>query len=190
LPRIQHTYIVDEFKHSLEMTREPNTSVAVPKVPAGYALRQFDVSDSENYLDLIHSAWPPDEFSLESTIECSLSGGFFVIEHVASGKIVATAMTGQGPPRVVRNSGRIWLGWVVTDSEHTRLGLGRIVVASAINRLVRHGRPQMFIGSEDERLVAIALYLDLGWRPLMWASCMPARWSSIYEKLRRSPDYS
>ena len=189
MPRVRHPYLTSEFEHSLELTHDPNDLVPVPKVPDGYVLRLLTMSDSGRYLELIHLAWPPNEFDLHSTIECSLPGGFFVIEHLASGRLVATAMAGQGPPHVVRNQGRIWMGWVVTDPDHTRLGLGKAVVASATNALVNHGHPRMYVGSDDDRLVAISMYLNLGWEPLMRANCMPRRWNSIYEKLGRIPDF-
>ena len=82
------------------------------------------------------------------------------------------------------------MGWVVTDPEHTRIGLAKVVTASATNALVNHGHPNLFVGSEDDRPIAIRMYLDLGWKPLMWANCMPDRWNSIYGKLGRELDYS
>ena len=58
--------------------------------------------------------------------------------------------------------------------------------ASATSVLVYHCHRNIFVGSEDERLVAISMYLKLGWKPLMWANCMPPRWEAIIAKLGKS----
>jgi hypothetical protein len=47
----------------------------------------------------------------------------------------------------------------------------------------RYLRP--FLGTEDLRTAAIAIYLKLGWRPYIYRSGMEARWRIILARLGR-----
>jgi mycothiol synthase len=75
------------------------------------------------------------------------------------------------------------LGWLVTDPAHARKGLGTIVSALATNRFIVEGYSRPYLGTEDPRLAAIAIYLKLGWRPYIYVEDMEARWRSIFASL-------
>src|SRR5262249_583327 len=108
------------------------------------------------------------------------------VEHLASHKLVAScvAMRGRSSPRHIE-AGQ--LGWLVTDPSHTRKGLGTVVCAAVINRLIAEGYQRPFLGTEDFRLAAIALYLKLGWSPYVYRDDMVSRWRSIYTCIGREP---
>ncbi|MGB9120842.1 MAG: GNAT family N-acetyltransferase [Candidatus Angelobacter sp.] len=181
--RPAYPFIEQTYSHQLEMVRPSSLGLAeVPLLPDGYALRQLRSGDEVPYDDLFHLAFA-DEGRFQETIEGTLPGGFFVVEHLASHELVAScvAMRGSSSPR--HKAGQ--LGWLVTDPSHTRKGLGTIITASVTNRLVAEGYQRPFLGTEDFRIAAISIYLDLGWRPHIYRDDMEPRWRSIYGCLGR-----
>jgi mycothiol synthase len=166
------------------MVRSSSIGVAdVPPIPEGYVLRQFQTEDKQKYNDLFHLAFA-DEGRFPEILRRTLHGGFFVVEHLASHELVASclAMRGSSSPRHPE-AGQ--LGWLVTDPSHTRQGLGTIVSASATNRLAAAGYSRPFLGTEDFRIPAIAIYLKLGWRPHIYHDNMESRWKDIFDSVGR-----
>lgn len=160
-------------------SREP---IPLPLPSAGYLLRQFQQGDEAAYDELFHLGFE-DLGRLDEIRGRALDGGFFVIEHVDSGDLVAScvAMRAGSSPRH-QQAGQ--LGWLVTDPAHIRKGLGRVVAAAATNRLAESSaRP--FLGTEDFRTVAISIYLKLGWCPYIYRPEMEARWREIFVRLSR-----
>jgi mycothiol synthase len=154
-----------------------------PPVPTGYVLRQLRDGEERKYNALFHLAFH-DEGRYPEIQERRLDGGFFVVEHLASGDLVASclAMRGSSSPRHPETG---QLGWLVTDPSHTRKSLGTIVSACVTNRLAAEGYARPFLGTEDVRLPAIAIYLKLGWRPYIYRDEMESRWRSIFAGLGR-----
>ena len=77
-----------------------------------------------------------------------LPDGFFVITHVASRQIVATALAVNAPTSWWPVAGE--LGWVGGSNEHSGKRLGRAVSSAAVARLVDAG--YRFIYSVDRGL--------------------------------------
>ncbi|HEY1526547.1 MAG TPA: GNAT family N-acetyltransferase [Candidatus Angelobacter sp.] len=173
-----------KYRYQLEMVRVSSLGVVeAPQIPEGYVLRQLRNGDERPYYDLFHLAFEDEDRYLE-TVGRALDGGFFVVEHLVSHELVAScvAMRGSSSPRHP-DSGQ--LGWLVTDPSHTRRGLGKIVSASATNRLVAEGYRRPFLGTEDLRIPALAIYLMQGWRPYIYRDDMESQWRSVYDILGR-----
>jgi mycothiol synthase len=186
--RPAHPFIETVHEHQLEMVRPSTAQVAVPPAPAGYLLRQFRAGDEAEYDNLFHLAFA-DEGVLPEALERTLPGGFFVIEHLASGHLVASgaARCGSTMPRHP-DAGQ--MGWLVADPSHAGKGLGTIVAASATNRLAAEGYPRPCLGTEDFRVAAILIYLRLGWKPYLYREDLVPRWQSIFAQLGREFDLS
>jgi predicted dehydrogenase/RimJ/RimL family protein N-acetyltransferase len=163
-------------------------SPPVPNVPDGYRLRLYADTDEAGYLALMNQqdfgAWDADR--LARARQAVLPGGFFVIEHAATGKIVATAQAGHRPEARHPEGGE--LGWVAGDPEHAGRSLGRAVVAAATARLIEVGYRRIYLKTEDHRLPALKIYLSLGYEPFLYADGMADRWQAIRQLLneRRS----
>ena len=179
--RPAHSFFETVYEHQLEMVRPSTALVDVPPVPEGYALRQFRAGDERQYDDLFHLAFE-DEGRFPETLERALEGGFFVVEHLASGKLVASCVACRGSSSL-RHPEAGQMGWLVTDPSHSRKGLGTIVAASATNRLAVEGYLRPFLGTEDFRIAAISIYLNLGWRPYIYREEMEPRWRNIFARL-------
>ena len=182
--RPAYPFIEQEYEDQLEMVRPSTARVEVPSVPEGYLLRQFRAEDEGKYDDLFHLAFA-DEGRFPETLERALEGGFFVIEHLASGELVASCQAWRGSI-MPRHPDAGQTGWLVTDPSHTRKGLGTIVAASATNRLAAEGYQRPCLGTEDFRIAAISIYLKLGWVPYIYrGEDLAPRWRSIFACLGR-----
>ena len=186
--RPAYPLIESEYEHQLEMVRPSVAPVEVPPVPEGYLLRQFRAGDEGKYDDLFHLAFA-DEGRFPEMLEHTLEGGFFVVEHLASGELVGSCQAWWGSI-MQRHPDAGHIGWLVTDPSHTRKGLGNIVAASATNRLAAEGYQRPCLGTDDFRIAAISIYLKLGWRPYLYREEMVPRWQTIFARLGGEFDLS
>jgi len=170
------------------MVRPSGERVDLPPLPAGYRLRYFADGDERAYEDLFALAWP-DRGTLDHARRHALDAGFVVIEHADSRQLVASCVA-FAPESPERHPAAGSLGWLVTDPAHGRRGLATIAAATVTNRLVDARYALPWLGTEDDRLTAIAIYLRLGWRPYLHEPDMEARWRAIAGQLGRefSPD--
>ena len=113
----------------------------------------------------------------------AIHDGFYVIEHPASGHLVASCVALRGGWD--GGSDRGILGWLIADPSHARLRLGTIVAANVTNRLSKEGYSCPGLGTEDFRLAAIVIYLNLEWRPYLYLEDMERRWRVIFKRLGR-----
>lgn len=163
------------------MLRTSSRLVRAPDVPEGYELRQYRPDDERGYKDLYNLGFTGDV--LEHTLASAIDEGFFVIEHPASGHLVASCVAMRG--RWDDEREREILGWLIVDPSHGGLGLGTIVAARVTNRLAQEPYGEPGLGTEDFRLAAISIYLRLGWRPYLYVEDMERRWRETYERLGR-----
>lgn len=152
-------------------------------VPPGYAMRQFTASDAEAYLALMAKAgfrsW--DHEQIEKVLPSVLPGGWFIVEHAATGRLVATAMARHRPIEGHPNGGE--LSWVAADPEHKGRRLGMAVCAAVVRRFLAAGYRRIYLLTDDWRLPAIYVYLRLGFEPLVVRDDMLARWELILRQL-------
>jgi mycothiol synthase len=184
--RPAHPLIANDFEHQLEMVRPSSDLVLMPPIPNGYELRQFRPKDEGPYEDLFNLAFE-DEGRLVETLERALPGGFFVVEHRASGHLVASCVALQGSSSP-RHPGAGQLGWLVTDPSHARRGLGTAIAASVTNLLATQGYRCPFLGTEDFRVAAISIYLKLGWRPFIYRDEMRDRWRLVFARIGQAAE--
>ncbi len=153
------------------------------RVPAGYTLRTFGDGEMNTYLALAHAAGFDsfDEESVSKDMPTILPGGFFVVEHDATGDMVASAMAQHVPEELHPEGGA--LGWVMGQPAHSGKGLGLTVCAAATARLLSAGYRRIYLKTDASRLPALKTYLKLGYVPFLFAPDMKERWRKVCEKL-------
>ena len=89
-----------------------------PKLPGGYKLRTYRPSDEAGYLAVMAKAgfegWDPER--VRRAMDHVLPDGLFVVEHRATGAVVATAMATHKTSE--QHPNRSELGWVAADPPH------------------------------------------------------------------------
>lgn len=153
-------------------------------VAEGYVLRNFRLQDAPAYYALMDGAgfknWN-DEMLIPWFAKL-LPHGFFVIEHAVTGALVATAMATRNPKPLHPDGGE--LGWVAGDARHAGRGLGRAVCAAVTRCFHDEGVKRVYLLTDDWRMAAIKVYLQLGWAPFLFAPDMEERWRVVCEQLK------
>jgi GNAT superfamily N-acetyltransferase len=181
--RTPHPYVSARFEHQLELVRPSRARVNPPATPDGYTLRQFADADETAYEELFHLAWP-DEGTLTHTRAHALPLGFFVVEHDDTSQLVGSCVAFS--PETASHAADGSLGWLVVDAAHGGHGIGSVLAATVTNRLLDQEYEMPWLGTEDGRLVAIDIYLALGWRPSLYVDGMEQRWRAIFAELGRT----
>jgi mycothiol synthase len=158
--------------------------VLKPVVPDGYRLRTYTGADEVAYIALMGWAgfggW--DHEQVEKLRARLFPGGFFVVDHGASGALVATAQAGPRPTDLHPRGAE--LGWVAASPAHGRRGLGLAVCAAATGLMLRRGCRDIYLSTDDHRLAAVKTYLMLGYLPFLYTDGMERRWRRVVETLR------
>jgi predicted dehydrogenase/ribosomal protein S18 acetylase RimI-like enzyme len=156
-----------------------------PRVPEGYELRQLTLADAAEYKRVMNLAgfegW--DAKTVEERLRTRLPGGFFVIEHKATGRLVATAHATHGPNELHPQGGE--LDFVAADPEHKGHGLGMAVCSAVVRLLQDRGYEHIYLTTDDWRLPAISIYLRLGFEPLLYQDDMAERWAAVRSKIQQ-----
>lgn len=166
----------------LEMVWPEDRLSAPPPVTVadGYLLRQYRPEDHDAYQALLASA-DMAVCPLDYWEKHLLPGGFFLIEHAATGELAAACFASHHPaPRHPRGGN---FGWLATSPAHAGKGLGRAASAAVTARLVAGQYRRIYLETHDFRAPAIRIYLSMGWVPLLYAPEMASRWEAICEQI-------
>ena len=103
--------------------------------------------------------------------------GLFLVTHEDTGAPAATAAA----MRLSDAEGE--LGWVVSDPDHRGRRLGRWVCAAVVKRFLECGNCSISLRTDDFRLPAIRVYLELGFVPIIDGPDMQGRWQTVCGRL-------
>jgi mycothiol synthase len=159
-------------------------TAAQPALPEGYSVRACLESDLSVLRILIDAEGPVSDNAWESFLDRIVPGGAFLGVHTKSGRAVATASAVHNP-RATRYyfpfGGEV--GYVSVDPRHRRNGLGRLVVARVVARLIEAGYHHIFVGVQGWRLPAVKCYLSLGFVPFLHDAALLPRWRRVCEQI-------
>lgn len=153
----------------------------VYKLPRGYTIRTYRGGDEKHYVKLMRSAGFEKWDNTGDVLKTTLPGGIFFVVHNASGKIVATACANHKPVSLHPRGGE--LGWVAVNPEHRGKKLGCIVCSAVINRFIKAGYRRIYLATDDFRLAAIKIYLNMGFVPFPYSDDMKERWMKVKKEL-------
>jgi mycothiol synthase len=181
------TPIMDErLLPAMYMVWPLNRLPAAPEraLPEGYSVRACLESDLRALRTLIDADGPIQDREWESLLDRIVPGGAFLVVHGESGRPVATASAVHNP-RATRYyfpfGGEV--GYVGVDPVHRRKGLGRLLVARVVARLIDAGYCHIFVGVQGWRLPAVRCYLSLGFVPFLHHENLLPRWRRVCEQI-------
>jgi mycothiol synthase len=155
-------------------------------MPPGYRLRLYREEDAAAYCALANldgwqdTGWRCSERTLRDMLVRVLPRGFFLVEEIATGALVATATARHRPNADTYDfpfGGEICL--VFVHPEHRQRGLGRAMTAVALHRLVEVGYPNIYLNTTEERIPALRLYFGMGFTPLLYTADVTERWRAV-----------
>jgi mycothiol synthase len=148
-------------------------------LPAGYDLRPYRQGDTAAYVRLMQrsgfSNW--NEAKAQGVFDTMYPDALFFIVHDASGDLACTSAAQNKPDEYHPGGGE--MGWVATDPDHRGKGLSYITVSLATRRLLAEGHASVFLKTDDFRLPAIRVYLNLGFLPFLYLPDMHERWQAV-----------
>jgi ribosomal protein S18 acetylase RimI-like enzyme len=147
-----------------------------------YALRQYRARDRGEF-DRLMTVAEMGPCPLEIWLSRVLPNGLFVIEHLPSAELVGTCMASHAPALRYPFGGN--LGWLAVDPRHRGQRLARALTVAVVSRLIRADYENIYLTTDDWRLPAISLYLNLGWVPVLFEEEMTMRWEGICLALNR-----
>lgn len=139
-----------------------------------YYDQYMELMQTVGLIDQDHSIIVNDEF-------LCLPEGHFLIIHDETKELVGSFMARHNLDGKHVNSGRIdWLG---VHPDHHGKNLGYVLTALAVNRLIDIGYKLIFVGTNNDMLPAIKVYLQSGFIPNLSSKDMYERWEIICKKL-------
>jgi ribosomal protein S18 acetylase RimI-like enzyme len=137
----------------------------MPQVAAPLEVRRARVEDAAALAALLGSAyegetWDWTGVERELLRDPTVRAVLVVVEGT---RLVSTASLQVRP----NAPGSGWVRWVATDPDRRREGLARAVVIGVLELAVQAGCVDAYLDTRTDRLAAIALYMRLGFEPLL-----------------------
>jgi len=153
------------------------------EVPQGYEIRHF-VDGDEDAWSRVYAAAFEHEYDPLAFARIMASDEAFLPERiwfaVSSGEPVATASAYCRP---ATRPGCGMIHYVGVVPEHRGRGLGRAVTLAALWRMVAEDHKGAWLSTDDHRIAAIRIYLDLGFEPRLVDEEQRERWRRTLEKV-------
>lgn len=156
-------------------------SVPPPSLPSGYSLRTYRDGDAEGYISVMRSAGFETWDHVGAVLAACLPDGIFFAIEDSTGKIVGTACANHHPCGLHPSGGE--LGWVAVDPGHRGRRIGQAVTTAVLRRFRDAGYRRIYLLTDDFRLPAIKMYLELGFVPFLFAQGMEQRWREVARQL-------
>ena len=167
------------------MMRRP-TLFGVPAMPiltASLIVRRAQAEEAGLLAALLGRAYPTETWDAAGT-EHELFGDETVratLVVAAEERLVATASLQVHPDAPECG----WLRWVATEQDRRREGLARALVIGVLAIAEQAGCREARLHTETDRLAAIALYLQLGFKPLVRSDPEREAWEQVISHLAR-----
>ena len=160
--------------------RHPDISNLPPlALPKGISLHNHIEGKEDNWEDLIERSFGT-HYSFEKFF---LDGWGYKSEYILylskDGKDIATAAAVEN----AQFPGEGWFHMLGVDPDCRGIGAGKIISLAVLHLMAARGFKSAVLSTDDERLSAIKIYLDLGFRPIFTHESHEKRWAQIYKKL-------
>lgn len=152
-------------------------------VADGYALRRWQPGDDSGWIALLNQSgafggWDEQRLARE-TAGLLRESQYFAL---SGSKLVAGAGVLERP---LREHSALEIGWVVRDPDYKDKHLGlRVTEAALIHAREVAGARPVYLYTDDHRLTAIEMYVDLGFVPDLHSHRSYARrWERVFREL-------
>ena len=168
----------------LVMMKESLAALPAVALPAGYSLRHFLPGDESNWERVLDQSFgvtnPPRRFVniMGRDSACAPERILFIMYD---GVAVATASAWYRPEWGAETG---YVHYVGTSADHKGKKLGYWVSLAALHRFVFEGRSRAVLQTDDHRVPAVKIYLELGFEPWLVEENQRQRWRAIIETHR------
>lgn len=175
----------DAFAVPIVIAMRRPTLLGVPAMPiltAPLIVRRARVAEAGPLATLLGRAYPMETWDVAGA-EHELFGDETIratLVVAAEGRLIATASLQVRPDAPECG----WLRWVATEQARRREGLARTLVIGVLAIAEQAGCGEARLQTETDRLAAIALYLQLGFEPLVRSDPEREAWDQVIRFLR------
>jgi predicted dehydrogenase/ribosomal protein S18 acetylase RimI-like enzyme len=173
-------------KEQLLMWRPNLENLPIAKLQDGYSIRNYQPGDEQAWLDIcnpaINMTW-----NMEDLKEKLINVSWFTPEHLLfvchQQNIVGTACAWQ----LRADEKKVgYVHMVAVRPEYRGKGLGRLLTLKVLHYLKKQGFRESKLNTDEFRLPAISLYLDLGFKPVIKDDSIRQRWSAVKAALGKT----
>ncbi|NKB70856.1 MAG: GNAT family N-acetyltransferase [Candidatus Latescibacteria bacterium] len=170
-------------KPQLRMEYGRGKDPSKPQLPPGYQLRPFRSGDEEAWAQLLNANGELGQWDRQR-IDGLLAGGLvpeaqFFVEW--GGQLISCTGVfdrGEATPEP------LWeIGWVANHPEHRGKKMGAVTTVAATIAARSMVPRTIYLLTDDFRIPAIKVYLQLGYEPDYSHSTFPQRWADIFAVL-------
>ncbi len=169
-------------QNQLIMYRRSLLDIPAVVLPRGYSIRPYQDGDEHRLAAVFQECFDPG-WSAERIVKtfledpCWSPGRMCVL--CRGDEVVGTASAWESPEK--RGHGMVH--YVAVASAHRGKKLGFMITARVLELLERMGYPDAWLSTDDWRLAAIKVYLDLGFEPVFTHKSHKERWEIVRHKL-------
>src|SRR5215510_10256949 len=180
----------DALAVPVDVTMRRPTLFGVPAMPmlaAPLVVRRAQVEEAGALAALLGRAFEAEVWDAAGTAH-ELFGDETVratLVVAAEGRLVATASLQVRPDAPECG----WLRWVATEQDRRREGLARALVIGVLAIAEQTGCREARLHTETDRSAAMALYLQLGFEPLVRSDPEREAWEQVIRFLRANDPY-
>ena len=155
------------------------------RLPAGYGLRHFRAGDEELWERIVTQSFerPPDSMPFEKIMKSDPAfrpERILLVTHAGEAIATASAYT---RPSMRPNAGQ--LHYVAVLHAHRGKRLGYWASLSALHQMVAEGFSSAWTATDNFRLPAIHIYMNLGFEPWITDPKHEQRWRDVLARLDR-----
>ena len=168
------------------MIHDSLADVVATPLPDGLIVRPFETGDAARWLAIqsstgIYDAIPGDLFEREFGDRPDGLPGRQLFARDTGGVDVATATAWY--PEADRSADMGRIHWVAVCPEVQRRGIGRALTGIALERLRALGYRRAYLTTGAGNAAAVALYLDVGFRPEPRRDAERPAWQALAKRL-------
>ncbi len=172
----------------LKMLRPDLAGLPEVVMPDGYTLRHFREGDGPAWTTILCESFEstPDKFSFDRIMRADIAFMPRRIWFVTHNDIPIATASAYTNPSFMADAG--FVHYVGIQSEHKGRKLGYQVSLAALHQMVAEGWTRAWLSTDDFRLPAIRIYLDLGFEPLLVHENQRQRWQDVFKALGSAVD--
>ncbi|MBI3831710.1 MAG: GNAT family N-acetyltransferase [Planctomycetes bacterium] len=174
---------VTEKLPQLLMLKESLAALAPVELPEGYVLRAFREGDQAAWNAMMDAAFDRKPGTTNFDKDMQADPEFRAERVLIVERNGAAAATASAWFRAAYGPRCGYVHWVGTHPAHRGKKLGFLVSLAALHRMKAEGRAAAVLHTDDFRLPALRIYLEMGFRPALDHESQRERWRAVLGKL-------
>jgi mycothiol synthase len=150
-------------------------------LPPEYELRHYEPGDESAWKRIISASFKKEDIDFQKMMRTDYPYRPERILFITRNNIPVATASAWYRPKWGKNSGYLHMVGVLPD--HSGKKLGFMVSLAALYHMMREGKKEAVLHTDDFRIPALKTYLKLGFSPLLFHENHRERWPKIFDKI-------